>query len=178
MSKAKFEAVKELIQTKQYTEARTLLKTIDHATARQWEAKLDRLSPPPEPATKTIGKRGLIIGVTVLGIGIIAALLLVFTRPQSTSLTSPIQVTPTFDQATATNLCIATIQADRAAEPNKEYISFDTVVTHCVERKACEFKTPHDQTAIDNCVSEALADPTCGGKATDGTVYCAGSGSK
>lgn len=46
MSKAKFDAAKELIDSKSYAEARALLKTIDHPTARQWETKLDKLDPP------------------------------------------------------------------------------------------------------------------------------------
>ncbi|MBA3871174.1 MAG: DUF4041 domain-containing protein [Anaerolineae bacterium] len=45
MSKAKFEAAKELIDKKDYAGARTILKGIDHPTARAWEAKLDVLAP-------------------------------------------------------------------------------------------------------------------------------------
>ena len=40
MSKAKFAAAKELIDEKKYDEARNILKTIDHPTAREWENKL------------------------------------------------------------------------------------------------------------------------------------------
>jgi hypothetical protein len=46
MSKAKFAAAKELIDEKKYDEARSILNTIDHPTAREWEAKLDKLDPP------------------------------------------------------------------------------------------------------------------------------------
>ncbi len=46
MSKAKFEAARELIQAKQYDEARILLKTIDHPKAAEWIAKINALSPP------------------------------------------------------------------------------------------------------------------------------------
>src|SRR6266540_2030811 len=53
MSKAKFAAAKELIQEKQYDEARRILATVDHPTAREWEKKLDRIAPtavvPPAP---------------------------------------------------------------------------------------------------------------------------------
>lgn len=49
MSKAKFAAAKELIDEKQYGEARAILKTIDHPTAREWEAKLDKLAPVAAP---------------------------------------------------------------------------------------------------------------------------------
>lgn len=45
MSKAKFAAAKELIDEKKYDEARTILKSIDHPTAREWEMKLDKISP-------------------------------------------------------------------------------------------------------------------------------------
>ncbi len=45
MSKAKFDAAKQLIQEKQYDEARAVLKTIDHPTARQWEVKLNTIAP-------------------------------------------------------------------------------------------------------------------------------------
>jgi len=45
MSKAKFAAAKELIDEKQYDEARAILKTIDHPTAREWEAKLAKIAP-------------------------------------------------------------------------------------------------------------------------------------
>lgn len=51
MSKAKFAAAKELIDEKKYGEARAILRTIDHPTAREWETKLDRLSP---QATKSV----------------------------------------------------------------------------------------------------------------------------
>ena len=49
MSKAKFEAARELIAEKKYDEARRVLAAIDHPTAREWEAKLDRLDPPIAP---------------------------------------------------------------------------------------------------------------------------------
>lgn len=62
MSTAKFDAVRELINEKNYEEARALLKTIDHPTAREWETQLNKVAPPPiasfmtEPA-KTVQKR-------------------------------------------------------------------------------------------------------------------------
>lgn len=49
MSKAKFAAAKELIDEKKYTEARDVLKTIDHPTAREWEAKLNKIAPQLSP---------------------------------------------------------------------------------------------------------------------------------
>lgn len=47
MSKAKFDAAKELIEQKNYAAARAVLNSIDHPTAREWLIKLDRLDPPP-----------------------------------------------------------------------------------------------------------------------------------
>lgn len=60
MSKAKFDAAKELIQEKKYAEARTLLHSIDHPTAREWEAKLDKLDTPADsfPDTPKAKRRG------------------------------------------------------------------------------------------------------------------------
>lgn len=45
MSKEKFAAAKELIIEKKRNEARRILLTIEHPTARDWEAKLDRIAP-------------------------------------------------------------------------------------------------------------------------------------
>jgi len=42
-TRAKFERAKEMIQAKQYEQARNLLKTIDHPTAKDWLSKLDRI---------------------------------------------------------------------------------------------------------------------------------------
>lgn len=56
MSKAKFDAAKELIKEKQYDEARAILKTIDHPTAREWEARIDKLSPGSSSSKGAAGK--------------------------------------------------------------------------------------------------------------------------
>jgi hypothetical protein len=86
MSKAKFAAAKELIAEKKYDEARRILKTIDHPTAREWEAKLDNLDqfvvpadtskkaskkkskPAPKTSSRRIynGVRGCLIVIVVL----------------------------------------------------------------------------------------------------------------
>lgn len=66
MSKAKFDAAKELIQEKKYTEARTLLKGIDHPTAREWEAKLDAKIAADKPAKKPLTARRIVMNVLVL----------------------------------------------------------------------------------------------------------------
>ena len=69
MSKAKFEAAKLLIDDKDYPAARAILKTIDHPTAREWEHKLDALSPP-----KPKSNSGFWIFVTLVVIGMLLAL--------------------------------------------------------------------------------------------------------
>ena len=45
MSKAKMQAARELIQEKRYQEARAILQSVDHPTARKWLAKLDQIAP-------------------------------------------------------------------------------------------------------------------------------------
>jgi tetratricopeptide (TPR) repeat protein len=50
VSQALFIQARELIRDKRYDEARALLREIDHPTAREWLAKLDKLAPePPAP---------------------------------------------------------------------------------------------------------------------------------
>lgn len=43
--KEKFEQAKQLIEAKQYTKARQLLRTINHPTATAWLQKLDAIDP-------------------------------------------------------------------------------------------------------------------------------------
>lgn len=45
--KDQFDQAKAHITLKQYAEARALLRKIDHPTAQEWLAKLDKLDPPP-----------------------------------------------------------------------------------------------------------------------------------
>lgn len=54
MSKAKFAAAKELIDEKKYDEARAILRTLDHPTARDWEARIDKIDPPFQPPQAVI----------------------------------------------------------------------------------------------------------------------------
>lgn len=51
MLKEKFSTAKQLINEKKYSEARSVLKSIDHPTAREWEAKLDRIAPKVSTST-------------------------------------------------------------------------------------------------------------------------------
>lgn len=95
MSKAKMQAAKELIQAKQYKEARSILKTIDHPMAREWEAKIDRMSPVKASDNRKVIYIGLSI-VIVLLIAIVA--LLIINRPQS-----PAVVASNLNQVPAAN---------------------------------------------------------------------------
>jgi hypothetical protein len=52
VSQALFIQARELIKDKRYDEARALLREIDHPTAREWLAKLDKLAPEPSPAVQ------------------------------------------------------------------------------------------------------------------------------
>jgi hypothetical protein len=44
-TKEKMQTAQALIQLKQYDKARAILRTVNHAKAREWEAKLDRIAP-------------------------------------------------------------------------------------------------------------------------------------
>lgn len=89
MSKAKFAAVKELIDEKKFDEARALLKTIDHPVAQEWIDKINKLSPPPvaskssPKATTTIYNvvRGVL--VTVLAVVVLLIVVAQFNKTSS-----------------------------------------------------------------------------------------------
>ncbi len=53
MSKAKFEAARELIQEKRYDEARAILKTLDHPLAKEWLVKLEKTAPEVKRKSET-----------------------------------------------------------------------------------------------------------------------------
>lgn len=80
MSKAKMEAARELIREKQYPQARALLKTIDHPTARKWLDQLDGIAPEasdlPQAAPQkrpTSRRPAIILIIVILAIvGVIA----------------------------------------------------------------------------------------------------------
>lgn len=65
MSKAKFDAARQLIQEKKYDQARALLETIDHPTAIKWLAKLDEIAPKahPKPKRKWTAKKLALLAV-------------------------------------------------------------------------------------------------------------------
>jgi len=87
MSKAKMQAAKELIEEKKYDEARSILATVDHPTAREWEKKLDllqaqasKISPQTEKVESTTTpsrKKRRLLTLPVIG-GILLACILVY----------------------------------------------------------------------------------------------------
>ncbi len=74
ISEAKFDAVQQLVDQRDYAGARLLLKGIDDPTAREWERKIDALQPPPKLSNRTAH---LIITVIAFAIGGLA-LIVVF----------------------------------------------------------------------------------------------------
>lgn len=79
MSKAKFDAAKELIDEKRYDEARALLKTIDHPTAAKWLDRLDVIAPATQAIAIKARKKPtrlqmvlLIVGLLIIGLFILA----------------------------------------------------------------------------------------------------------
>jgi hypothetical protein len=70
--KEQMQAIKHLIQTKQYRKARKALKKVDHPTARKWEAQLDTIA--PESKRPSVGA---IIGYVVFAlVGLVGVLAL------------------------------------------------------------------------------------------------------
>lgn len=69
MSKAKLEAARELIRSKQYAEARAVLRTMaDDATARKWLARLDEIAPEQKPKRKRTRLAGVLALVVLCGV--------------------------------------------------------------------------------------------------------------
>ena len=105
MSKAKFAAARELIDEKQYAEARAILRTIDHPTARDWEARLNKLDPPmnvefPTAVAQPKPKRRLTCGQ--IAVAVIAALILIYITSPRTPTPEAAAIVPT-NGPTATN---------------------------------------------------------------------------
>lgn len=75
MSKAKFDAAKELIREGQYAQARMLLESIDHPQAKEWLKKLSNQEAasfvPLVPAKKKRRRGGCLGAVTGLACGVI-----------------------------------------------------------------------------------------------------------
>ena len=74
ISKVKFDTVQELIDEKDYTGARVILKGIDDPTAREWERKIDALEPTPSKVSNRTAH--LIITVIAFAIGGLAVIVI------------------------------------------------------------------------------------------------------
>lgn len=63
MSKAKFQVAQQFITEGKHDEARTILKSIAHPKAREWESRLDKLAPKKS-------KKGTYVKLALIAIGI------------------------------------------------------------------------------------------------------------
>jgi hypothetical protein len=74
MSRAKFEAAKELIKERRYDEARAILETVNHPLAMDWLAKIDSIEPPKttHPTSSPVFSSLLILGSVLTAIGFFA----------------------------------------------------------------------------------------------------------
>lgn len=81
MSKTKFLAARELIKEKKYAEARAILNTIDHPTARAWLSKLDELESQPRKQRSQLGIMVIVILLIVFISLSVAIVVLIVRRP-------------------------------------------------------------------------------------------------
>jgi type VI secretion system protein VasI len=78
MSKAKMAAARELIQEKRYDEARAILVTVDHPTAREWLARIDNLTPASKSSGVKPNRAPLLLILFVVAIVVLVGALLFF----------------------------------------------------------------------------------------------------
>jgi len=76
LSKVKLMAARELIKAKQYDEARSILKTVNHPTARSWLEKLDEIAPVRKNVNKDT-RLPIWLAFSVLGLTVVIGFLLV-----------------------------------------------------------------------------------------------------
>ena len=81
MSKQKMLAAKELIREKHFDEARNILKTINHPTAKEWLAKLDKIAPEKKKASFFTPPIIYYLGGGVVGLLIIIVAVIFMNRP-------------------------------------------------------------------------------------------------
>jgi cytoskeletal protein RodZ len=74
MSKEKLVVAREFIKEKKYKEARTILESIDHPTAKKWLAKLDIVAPEKKISLPVLGS----LVITMILIGIVGIAILIF----------------------------------------------------------------------------------------------------
>jgi hypothetical protein len=77
----KMENVRELIRAKRYAEARKLLQTIDHPTARSWIERIDSIA--PQVAAQPPKRKWLVLTLALMLIVVIAAIAIVAVVQQS-----------------------------------------------------------------------------------------------
>lgn len=77
----KMENARELIRAKRYSEARKLLQTIDHPTARSWIERIDSIA--PQVAAQPRKRKWLALTLALALIGVIAAIAIVSVVQQS-----------------------------------------------------------------------------------------------
>ncbi|MCA0453433.1 MAG: hypothetical protein LCI00_05620 [Chloroflexi bacterium] len=174
MSKAKFEAVKELIQAKQYAEARAILKTIDHPTARQWEAKLNTIASaaqPIQPKRKWTPKKVLLLAV--LAIPTTCILLAVLTALTGNSQRQAVSQSAAEMSAGMTQNCDAAFYMDgfKRSACQQAAKDFETCsnrggtydfMTLCLSQHQtmiCSIIYGADKAGLDRCVAEGNETP-------------------
>lgn len=87
MSKHQMIIAREMIKEKRYDEARALLKTVDHPTARDWLAKLDKIAPEKTGFSLSTIPYSYLIGSGVVVTLAVVVILLVLTRGPGSNLT-------------------------------------------------------------------------------------------
>lgn len=92
MSREQLQRAGDLIRAKRFAEARAILKTIDHPTAREWLKKLDSLAPEPPPnppAQRNLLASGAVIVLLLVVVG--AGIAYIRVQPGGAALPAPDQ---------------------------------------------------------------------------------------
>jgi hypothetical protein len=127
MSKAKMEAARELIKDKHYKEARAILQTVDHPTAKEWIAKIDAIAPPKRSGAGQLVALVALIVVLCAALGLIVytqrynipqlAAMLASATPTAT-LAPTLTVTPTLTTTPVPTETFTPTNTPRATETN------------------------------------------------------------
>lgn len=117
MSKQKMLAAKELIQEKRYDEARMILKTVDHPTAKLWLEKLDKIAPQKQSSNRK-GRRNTILAIITIFLAVFAV---VFANSQQNQKTSQ-QITVSPSTAQQQIVAVASATTDTSV-PTQEPIT-------------------------------------------------------
>lgn len=148
MSKAKFAAARQLIQEKKYDQAREILKTINHPTAKEWLQKLDRISPPFRKSHHPKLVFSLVFfGVLVLTVALIAIVILVPALSRGANIANTVvPPTPTISEEekieAVTMYCMQQAQDSNRedctifAQTLVSDLEFSDTISHCTLRYA------------------------------------------